>query len=322
MNQNIPSSIVFLTECYHRQILSKEEKNDFYIIDKGSTAETKLRGILREHIPENWLMKSNVWIRHYHTNEVDILITTSKFLWAIECKNYSGLFEYIQGTCYMNQSPMHDEVTKVKNREGTLKNILKENNLSDVPVYSSMIFMNNECDVFIDNDPGFAMVMRYRLKRHIEEMVKKFKVLEQSFDVGQIVTVLERYRIQNPYPPKPLAIEAFSKIRKGVHCANCYSYSLKNRQKLVECNRCGHIESKKDAKFRTAAELGMVFYNDEKILTPANLNVFGGSLLPRNSIVRALHKVWPSYGMTKGTYYHNYGLPYVTIKDKLLNKVD
>lgn len=314
------NSIGFLTECYHRELMNKEEQSNFYIAEKGATAETELKKVMRDYIPKDWLMKGNLWLRHYHTNEVDILLVTDKFLWAVECKNYSGLFEYIEGSCYMNQTPMHDEVAKVKNRESTLKNILKDHGLGNVPVFSSMIFMNNECDVFMDSDPGFKAVMRYRLNRHMDEMINKHKTLSKSFDVQQIISALDQYTIEYPYPPKSLEISDLARMKPGIHCANCYSYSLENSLKLLKCHHCGHIEFKKEAKLRTVAEIGMLFYNEEKILTPANLKQVGGDLLPRNSLHRALYGVWPSHGFGKGIHYHNYGLPYSEVKAKLFNK--
>lgn len=303
-----------MKECYHRGMMPLE---DFAIKEKGEVAEKELANYLDDVLPEGWKMERNVWFHYNRNHEVDILITSSKFVLALECKNYGGAFEYKEGGCYLNGKSINDQIGINDNRKRRLENILAENGLKKLPVYTAIIFMNNECDVQSDKEIGFPLIMRYRLERYIKKMIYEYDLLRYEYPIDRISVVLGKYQVSHPYPPESLSLTEFDKLKKGVHCGRCYSYKLELLHKTVVCPTCGYRETKSEAKKRTAAELGMLFYKEDKILTPKNIAEFVGGVFTSRAMTKELSKTWPSYGKFRGTYYHNYGSPYENVKTML-----
>ena len=317
MNKINPKLFDHLKEKYYRNLSSPNDEKSYFIAEKGDRAEIELFKIIKNKIPKSWILKPNYWIQYSRTNEIDIIIFTGKFVWLVECKNYSGVFEYMDGNCYRNKKPINNEISFAQNRKNAIENILSDNKLNSVPVYSSMIFMDNECDVKNDRDSGIELVMRYRLSRHINEMVQRYQTLPDYFDNLHLEQTIDRYRINHPFPPKIIPVTLFKEAKTGIHCAICYSYLLKNHYKTIECQDCGYIEYKTEARLRTTAELGMLFYHDDKILTPKNIVAFSGQVKEKDAFLKSLYRKWPTHSSHRGVYYHNFGLPYEAIRHKL-----
>lgn len=321
LNQPQPATLReldYLTVCYHRGLIT-EPKTQNYLsrIQVGDDGEVDLVDFLIDRLPANWHILRNIWLEiDGNKTEVDILIVTPKFWWALEVKNYKGHFEYRNQICYLNQEQFPDQIAACRNRLRILNRIAARSLTSTPDIHCSIVFINDRCQVTADIQTDIQLIMRYQLPWHLEEMIQRHHTQLNTIQLQDSLTTLQRYEISHPYLPQHLNPDALELARKGIRCHNCHSFESRINHRKITCLKCHNTISKTQAVLQSACELGVLFYSDPKILTTANLYEFTAGKLSQKGIRLILKKHLTKYGVKHGTYYDNYALPYEQVKDR------
>lgn len=301
-----------LTACYHRGLLttSKDQKY-FYRRQSGNVGEQNLIELLLKYLPTNWKILRNVWLEiDGNRTEVDILVVAPKFWWGIEVKNYRGKFEYKDQICYLNQNHFPDKIAPCRNRHRILK-LIAANMPYDIPeVACSMVFIDERCQVKTDILEDIKLVMRYQLTWHIDDMLQRHRELKYSIAIKDSLATLANYVIENPFPPKILDISALDEATKGFRCIACNRYNIKIHQYTVSCRDCWHTVHKTEAVLHAAAELGVLFHTNPRIITTHNLYKFTAGKISQKGIRSILKSHLRKHGTKRYTYYENSSVPY------------
>lgn len=307
MKQIKLTELEHLTICHHRGLLTTpKDQKYFYRHQSGKVGEHNLLDLLLKYLPKNWKVLQNVWLEiDSNRTEVDILVVAPKFWWAIEAKNYSGKFEYRNQVCYLNQNHFPDKIAPCRNRQRILK-LIAANMPYDMPeVICSMVFIDERCQVETDLVEDIKLVMRYQLTWHIDDMLQRHNALTYTIPLKESLATLAKFEIDNPFQPRILDITALEDTTKGFRCVACNRYNVAIHQYTVACRDCRHTVHKTEAVLHAAAELGMLFYTDPKIITTHNLYEFTAGKISKKGIRSILKANLRKYGDKRYTYYEN-----------------
>lgn len=308
----------YLTVSSYRGLLTKPKQQKHLIrLKAGDKGELDLVDFLIDRLPTNWHLLRNVWLEFDgNITEVDILIITPKFWWILEVKNYRGQFEYRNHTCYLNQEAFPDQVAACRNRLRIVKRIADQMQSDTPEVHCSIVFINELCQVTAEAQPDIQLMMRYQLPGHLNEMIHRHKVQPQTINQQESLSTIYQYEIDHPYLPQHPNPAAFELATKGIHCPACHSYDIRIHHRQAKCLHCHHTISKTQAVLQAACELGVLYHNNPKIITTANLYEFTAGKISQKGIRLILKQHLRKYGIKHGTYYDNYALPYEQIKDR------
>lgn len=302
----------------HRgMLLDSKSKKRLTRLLLGQEAEDNLVAILIDMLPKEWLILRNVWIEiDGNRTEVDLLILTPKCWWIIEVKNYKGKFEYRDQFCYLNQQPFPDQIAACRNRLRIINKIVQKFNRYTPNVICSMIFMNEMCEVVSDKLKDFEIVSRSQLYQHITKMLERHHHLKYFVSLDESKSLIENFRIDNPFLPHPLDKEDLNRAIKGFSCPKCYEFAVEVELSKLKCRVCHHCINKAEGVIRAACDLGLLYFHDPNIITSANLYAFTGKMMSQKGIRRILKAHLPHEGNSSATIYHNYALPYEKIQSK------
>lgn len=243
----------------------------------------------------------NYWFHDGKTMESDFLIMTEKVWYTVDVKNFDGTFEYKNNECWLNgylfdENFFHTMSTRVRKLQRIAQDVS-----SNIEVVGAMVFINEHCELKIDSQVDFDIVTRNQLKNYLTT-IKQYRPLPTDYN-NQIDTVLDRYRTTNPFRPIGLKPVELDKLRRGICCYNCSSYSVQITKKNIKCKQCNFDVLKREGVIEAARQLRYIFIDNPEFVTTDSVWRFCDNLISKNTIRRALTSQYERKSSGKSTYY-------------------
>lgn len=270
----------------------------------GEMGELEVIDFFNTYGRNHWKYIRNYWGNLGGAFENDLSIFTNSQSYALEIKNYSGVFEYKDGLSKMNGEDFNTNcVFQARRASNNMRTILKEQ-ISFKNVNGALIFIgeNNEVNFHSQVD-DIQIVQRNQLKRFIQNIAyEENRNRRQTIDFERVIENLETHHIENPFILEPLTLEEMQHVRPGIVCAQCGAFNVEIARKFVSCT-CGFIELLDSAIIRTIHEYGTLRYN--QVLRRKDLYRFFDGQISTRKLTDILSTHFDMAGAGRGTHYLN-----------------
>ncbi|MGO4936181.1 nuclease-related domain-containing protein [Fundicoccus sp. Sow4_H7] len=246
---------------------TKELQREFTTLRKGYEGEALFYSYFKAHAPQNWVVYYDYSFDFDGKAQIDFLLVSNQLWYLIEVKNYSGHLDYTDNTVTINNKIYQNIFRDLDNRTVRLKRLVATVS-RQITVTPIMIFIGADFTYTLNQKPSMTVIPRTAIKHFLTKLPPVTPLLNYQ----QTQNTLNKYK--TPYQIKyhRLEPEAFVKIRKGIHCANCSSYNVERMRSCVRCGACSHLERLEFVISRKAFELIGLFPDHPEILTVANLH--------------------------------------------------
>ncbi|WP_409273872.1 nuclease-related domain-containing protein [Neobacillus sp. SCS-31] len=233
--------------------------------------------------------------------QIDTLLITPFFALILEIKNWGGEIHFDKNFCQVFQEKdgktavYTNPISQARLQTLRLREWLKKNNFSDIPIEFLVVMSNNSSK--LKADTGYYEVFKkviheIRLVEIVSEIEKQHK--KEYLSLNEFKK-LKKNILSKHTPHRPDILKNFTisttEILPGIHCSTCLSFSMKLHYGRCHCSQCGnpsvtaHLEAIKDyflliSPNLTNSELNrfLKLDNDKKaywILTSMNLPYTG-----------------------------------------------
>ncbi|WP_158607408.1 nuclease-related domain-containing protein [Aerococcus agrisoli] len=269
--------------------LDKYQLDSRHYILSGLLGEALFSDFVSRYGHKSWAIYSDYWFNYGKRMQADFLLVTSERWLVVEVKHYDGRFEYKGNECYLNDKLMDDNYLLAMDlRVKKIRHMAQELN-QDIVVEGLFVFIheNSEAKVHLDYALDFDVKLRNELKGFLSQLKRTDNRQLSDGHLRKVDAVLDKYRVKNPFLPKPIKQEDWAGLTKGINCCTCDSFDLAYRHKTVICNDCGAIERKDAAILRMAEQVRILFYGEDYAVTGARVY----ELCDKRISINAIHKV-------------------------------
>ena len=309
--ESVPSRYELEQVIACRQQFDRKREQQFHRLERGMVGEQQALDYLRRCIPENWTVIQNLWVDFNGTCEFDLLLVTDiDQVIVFEIKNYSGIFTYENGSCIVDDKVIASNcIAQTKKAHINLQAMIREVS-STIQVHGVLVFISPDNWVDIKSEvSGIQILMANQFLLYLKKIVAKAKSQPLRGNTSELVLkVCQKYRVENPYAPKPVDSSTYSQLKKGIHCEACQSFQIEKQGNSINCRNCGASESKEKAILRTIHEYGVL--NFESNLSIGELLEFFDNQVSKYSLRNVLQKYFGKMGNSRYTYYINKKIPF------------
>lgn len=299
VNHSYPQELAFLSYVYPRMQLSHTEKFKQRSLSKGYDGERKLFRLLEKLLPQNYIILTDLLLKHQHTEfQIDLLLIGKDKIYPLEVKNYEGNYVVQQDNWYAasTRNEIRNPIHQLKRSELLLRNVLQQTRFT-FSIEPYIIFIHPEFYLYqatLDAPIIFpTQIQRFirSLKENSFEQTKQQREIA-SFLVDQSLTQSEHRRLPN---------YTYAGLKKGIVCVGCSSFvEVLNREKVI-CEDCGKIESLVSAVERSVVEF-MTLFPQEKVTT-STIQHWCHIITSPKTIRRVLKKCFRRVGERNQTHY-------------------
>lgn len=307
-----PTRLDILREYSNRDALSEQNKDDLKRLEAGHTGEKLVLDYLNEFGHPDWKAAKNLWLKNDNTFECDLLLMTRTDWYPIEIKHYTGQYtlENSQWSCYGMKHP-NNPVQQAQKVGIHFQNLVRECKIP-VNIKSRLVFTGSHFDLTLIDQVGcLEIVTLNQLRDHIRDIDRRERHNNRKkMDEDRILSFINHYETDNPFPAEDLYEELKSELRKGVRCGHCGSFDVHLRKAYVSCT-CGMHEPREMAIVRTICEYGLLHFNVD-LKTHEVVDFFGGDC-SMATIRKYLNQYFERYGKGHAIRYRNLKLPFEQI---------
>lgn len=230
-------------------------------LEKGKQGENYVVEIIKNIGPDHWIVIQNIWLNINGDFECDIILITLNSVYVFEIKNYTGLFQYKNGECILNNETLSNNCVAQSQRSFiNVKKMVHYVNPS-IAVHGALVFAGKQNTVEIKSEiPNIDVVTTKNIENYFYQIEQNEFHHSNSVNTQKVITNFERMEINNPYSPKPLSRQEILNLRKGIYCKECLSFDVEITRSFVKCN-CGNVEPREQAMLRTINEFQMLQHN-------------------------------------------------------------
>ncbi|MCM3800430.1 MULTISPECIES: nuclease-related domain-containing protein [Bacillaceae] len=280
-----------------RMELSERDKRYYYNLRMGYEGEV-LFDSMAEKLQCDCLVLNDLLLKvNNSTFQIDSLIITPNSIHLIDIKNYIGDYYYKNNKIYKNPSQeIASPLTQLERSETLLRKWLTEHDF-DMPVVSYVIFVNPEFTLY-QASPDVPFILPTQNKQYFKQLnsnttklTSKHKMLADQ--------LINAHIVESPFSQIPSY--EYEKIRKGIYCKDCHSFSLvidKNFYKCISCNNEEKIES---AVLRSVDEFRLLF--PERKITTKAIQEWCNFIENSGRIYKILKKNYKTLGKNRWIYF-------------------
>lgn len=296
-NRTEPTKLKILRILNSRMELSFEDRNYFSSLDKGYEGEVQF-DLLTEKLESGLLILNDLLLQVNKTKfQIDSLIISPITIYACEVKNFEGDYFYKDNLLYIKKGPeIKDPLLQLERSKSLLRQYLQKLGFS-IPIESYLIFINPAFTLYQAplND---SFVFPTQINRFLKKLDRETGNLRgRHWKLAE--HLVSAHIIDSPYDQLP--DYSFNKMRKGLTCPKCHSYSIYVGDKKISCDDCGYEEKIEIAVVRGVEELKLLF-PDLKITTNL-VNEWCEIDINQKRIRRILISNYKAIGMNNSRYY-------------------
>lgn len=232
------------------------------------------------------------------TFQVDTLIITSQLLYLLDIKNYEGDYNYDSGKFLSSvMQEIKSPLTQLERSENLLR-LLIQNLGFTIPIAPYVVFINPEFTLYNapQNERLIFPTQINRFIRQIElnsnKLTVKHKLLAEKLVSSQI---------RNNFSEQNIPHYEYEKLKKGISCSECTSFSIDRDKQSIICKDCGHKELIKNAVLRSIEEYKILF--PEKLISTVNIYDWCGNIVSKKQIRTILGSYYKLVGFGRWSYY-------------------
>ncbi|WP_342342353.1 nuclease-related domain-containing protein [Neobacillus novalis] len=184
-------------------------------------------------------------------SSIDSLIILQQTIYMNEVKNFEGDYYYEKQLLYSaNGFERKDPLLQLKRSSSLLRQLLQNLGLY-MPIEARVVYVNPEFTLYqaSRNEPIIFPTQVNRYLKNINTTPSKLNGKHEKLANKLISLDI----IEPPYPRLPPY--RYDKLRKGMTCELCSSFSIFVSINNCVCGDCGHVESVESAVVRTVREI-------------------------------------------------------------------
>jgi hypothetical protein len=295
--RTVPIELVILRRLNIRMKLTSNDKQLYIFQEKGYEGEVKF-DLLTDQLQRDVLILRDLLLEVNHTLfQIDTLIISSELIYPCEVKNLEGDYYYESDRLYTkSSSEIKDPLQQSERCESLLRQFLQKAGYS-FQLESNIIFVNSEFTLYQAplNKP---IIFPTQLNAFMKRLDNKPSTLTARHR-KLAETLLAAHICDSPYSRLPQY--EYSKLRKGITCAKCDSFSITVGDRTLVCDTCGCCEAIEWAVLRTVREMKLLF-PDIKITTTI-VHEWCQVVKSKKMICRILKSNFKMRGERKTRYY-------------------
>ncbi|MDQ6596817.1 nuclease-related domain-containing protein [Bacillus salipaludis] len=224
--------------------------------------------------------------------QIDTLIISQETIFTMEVKNYEGNHYYDSkkdGFFTISNNEIKNPLDQLKSSKFLLRQLL-QNIGKQFPVEGYVVFVYLEFTLY-----EARVNMPIIFPTQLNSFMKKLNQLSSKLN-GRHLKVAEQlisvHRNISPYTRLPPY--TYERVKKGLTCALCYSFSINIKGNKCVCSQCGHEEKVEFTMLRNIGEIKLLF-PDRKVTTSAVYEWCNG-VFPKKMVRRVLKANFISIG--------------------------
>jgi hypothetical protein len=245
-----------------RMTLSDKDKQLYFSLKKGYEGEVMFDS-MTEKLQCECIILNDLRLKINNTTfQIDTLMIISETIYFYEVKNYEGDYYYESDRFYKKPNTEFSNPLFQLNRSESLLRQLLHNLGYNIPINSSVVFINPEFTLYqAPQDKPF--IFPTQINRYLKKLDMSPSKLNGWHKM--LADKLISLHIET-YPIKELPSYSYEQLRKGIVCEKCNSFSLLVKGTKCVCTECDHQESVSSAVLRNVKEF-MILFPDLKITT-------------------------------------------------------
>jgi hypothetical protein len=280
-----------------RKKLSLEVQQYYSNLEKGYEGEVQF-DLLTETLTNDCLILNDLLLVINGTKfQVDTLIIYQDTIYLIDIKYFEGDYLY-DGEHFQTPSK---KITKNPlnqlDRSKTLLLQLLQHLGFNLKIEALVVFNNHDFTLY--NAPqNKPIILPTQLNRLMNKLEKKPSKLNNSHK--KLAEKLVSLNIVQT-PDDHLPPYEYEKLKKGITCKACHSFSVVTTSRKVVCGDCGHEELITSAVLRNVQEVKLLFPNRK--ITTKEMYDWCQVIKSKKRITRILGSHFKPVGVCKWTYF-------------------
>ncbi|MEZ2457792.1 nuclease-related domain-containing protein [Salinicoccus roseus] len=223
-----------------RTALGEGERKTLKILRQGFEGEQSYDRLWDEVGHDHLLIFRDIWMKVENaTLQIDALIVYGDRLIVNEIKNYSGMYQYADGSWSVNSFQIsEDPVAQVSRTAGKLIR-LKYGGGHGHPfeVDRKVAFVNPNFNLTVDTEESkHHIITRPMLKYYMRDVARR----RSGADASALSDTIRNCIIEDPMALPEVDV---ARIRTGLYCGRCGSFKLTLDRYRSHCTSCGHQET-------------------------------------------------------------------------------
>lgn len=267
--------LLFYETLQRRSGLTNIEKSWYKTFVKGFNGECLYDEIFEDVGHNDVLIYRDLYLRIGKSiTQYDALVINDEGIIVNEIKNYTGEYKMEGGDWYRSGRRIsEDPIAQLNRAVGKLIGLRNSVNGS-FGISGKLIFVSDDFYLHTDDNSLWGkIVVRADLRRYLRQF-RGGKIGNKS---QFIVRLLSENIVENPYIDNNVDEE---RLRKGLYCRPCGSFSLTKSRFHLSCSDCGSKESNETHLLRAMSDYQYLFYGKDMTRT-AFMNFIDHSLTSR-----------------------------------------
>lgn len=268
-----------------RTALGEGERKMLKILRQGFEGEQSYDRLWDEVGHDHLLIFRDIWMKVENaTLQIDALIVHGDRLIVNEIKNYSGMYQYADGSWSVNSFQIsEDPVAQVSRTAGKLIR-LKYGGGHGHPfeVDRKVAFVNPNFNLTTDTEESKNhIITRPMLKYYMRDVARR----RSGADASALSDTIRSCIIEDPMA---LPEVDAARIRTGLYCGRCGSFKLMLDRYRSHCTSCGHQETIEYQTVQSIIDFATLF--SEENLSKKGVRWITGAEVSDRRIERYLNK--------------------------------
>lgn len=249
------SELLLLESLSNRMTLAEKDQQHYLNLKKGYEGEVMFDSLTEKLNCECLILNDLLFQLNNTTFQIDTLIIISDSVYLYEVKNFDGDYYFDSNRFY--KKPKYEYTNPLQQLERT-ESLLRQlfNSLGyKFNIEGLVIFINPEFSLFQAplNKPFILPTQLRRYLAKLETNSAKVNGTHRILADKLISLHIEK----SPYTQVPFY--EYEKLKKGVTCAKCNSFSLIVERRSCACIDCGNVEKVTNAILRSVEEFKYLF---------------------------------------------------------------
>ncbi|RLL45510.1 NERD domain-containing protein [Oceanobacillus piezotolerans] len=281
----------------YRMDLSNKNKQHYFNLKKGYEGEV-IFDLLTERLDCDCLILNDLLLEVNNTSfQIDSLLIIQGKIYFYEVKNYEGDFYYEADRFY--KKPKYEVVnpfTQLTRTESLLRQLLTSLGYS-LQINSFLVFIHPNFNLY-QAPLNAPIIFPNQIKAYLNNLNSKpSKLTERHMELA--AQLFSLHKNDSPYTQIPTY--DYDRLRKGIICPQCQSFSMLVIKQKCICHNCEYQEPKSNAVLSSIREFQVLFPN-EKISTNI-IYEWCKEMVSKKSIRRILSNHFETVGVRQWTYY-------------------
>jgi DNA-directed RNA polymerase subunit RPC12/RpoP len=292
-----PNDLIKLQLLKKRMSLSSKDKQYYQSLMKGYEGEVAFDAYTESLSSEGIILNDLLFNVHNNILQIDSLIITPDKIHLLEIKNYEGDYYYKSDQIFtMSDTEIINPLHQL-NRSKYLFSQLLQSLRIKAQVIASVVFVNPHFMLY-QAPIEQPYIFPTQIKPYLKEISSKSNHLNETH--WKLAEKLRTHHITESQFSR-LPEYNFEKLKKGITCRRCNSFSLKIDERYCVCKECGFKELVSEAVVRNVEEYAILF--PDKKITVDTIYEWCKIVPAKKRISRILAKNFRKVGEYRWTYY-------------------